>query len=296
MAVETRAARNREAMSDARFDAEVALKTELEALRGEARDQVGVIDRLRAELAEARREMETSKGKEDDSAEIADRREITRLTAALAKAESDLAAVHAAESDVDNAHARLRARVTDIEAERDAAALEIAKLRAALKTREEGEPASPGIAQKAEISSLQAEIEEQQRTIAAMKAEIGENQERLLRQAQHFRDELRRLGGERESASAAEANRRSLAERLSGPRGTRVENGEGHAAAAEQAPTPAEQRPAAFLRAIKGDNAAPGDAATPPPVPANDAANEKPGPRPIRRPRLLERISGIDKN
>ena len=52
-ALNTRAARNREGLGDPRFDGEVALRTEIEALRAKTRDQTALIARLQALLVRA---------------------------------------------------------------------------------------------------------------------------------------------------------------------------------------------------------------------------------------------------
>src|SRR5690606_1225304 len=48
-----RAARNRETLADPRFDGEVALRAEIEALRAKTRDQAAVIDRLQGVVSKA---------------------------------------------------------------------------------------------------------------------------------------------------------------------------------------------------------------------------------------------------
>lgn len=286
MAVETRAARNREAVSDARFDAEVAMKTEVETLRAQARDQAALIAGLQAGSRDA--------DELGDDVRVRHEHELKRLNAVLASAEAQLAAMRASEGAGDRATADLRARVSELETEISASGIETAKLRAALRALEDTDDRSPSITQKAAVGALEAEVEEQRRQIEAMKAEIGESQERLLRQAQHFRDELRRHRTEPagDSAAAAEATRRSLAERISGSRAVRADgNDEAPAAGAGASPA---GRPAAYLRTINGGDApaAEGDDESPPPLPAQDDGQT---PRQVRRPRLLERISGLDK-
>ncbi|MEM1371239.1 MAG: hypothetical protein AAGG72_03305, partial [Pseudomonadota bacterium] len=51
-ALSTRAARNREGLGDPRFDGEVALRTELEALRAKTRDQAQLITKLQGLVSE----------------------------------------------------------------------------------------------------------------------------------------------------------------------------------------------------------------------------------------------------
>ena len=275
MAVETRAARNREAVGDARFDAEVATKSELEALRAQTGDQARMIERLQASAAQPAVDKEAEEAREKETA---------RLKSKLAAVESELAALKAAEGESDDETAKLRAKVSELESEIGVAAIETAKLKATLKSLETPDEEAPSITQKAAVTALQTEVDEQRRLIEAMKAEISEGQERLVRQAQHFRDEIRRLGSEppRDAMAAAEATRRSLAERLVTPRPAR------HDADAK----PSEPRPAAYLRAVNGGENGNSVEASPPPLPASE---EPQAPRPIRRPRLLERISGLEK-
>ncbi len=52
-ALNTRASRNREGFGDARYDGEVALRTEIEALRAKTRDQTALIARLQSLVARA---------------------------------------------------------------------------------------------------------------------------------------------------------------------------------------------------------------------------------------------------
>lgn len=275
LAVETRAARNREAMSDGRFDAEVALKSELEALRAQTADQSDMIERLQTAALS---------GAAVREAQAATQAEIVRLQSMLGSKEAELSALMAAEDESDEETVKLRARISELEAQVGVAAVETAKLKAALKSLENSGEEPSSITQTAAVSALKAEVEEQHRLIEAMKAEISEGQERLVRQAQHFRDEMRRIGSEplRDGMAAAEATRRSLAERLSTPRLTRPDTAD-----AKQP-----ERPAAYLRAVNDPEPIADGGSSPPPLPVN----EEPGQRPIRRPRLLERISGLEKN
>src|SRR5262249_31209321 len=51
--ITARAARNRDALSDPRFDGEVALRAEIESLRAKGRDQTALINRLQGALVDA---------------------------------------------------------------------------------------------------------------------------------------------------------------------------------------------------------------------------------------------------
>jgi chromosome segregation ATPase len=299
VALDTRAARNRDALADARLDGSVALKTELEALRAKVRDQSDLIKRLQGPEAKA-----LSAKDEDRAAEI------RRLTSALAKAESELAALSASVGSEDAERMALEDRIADLQAASDAKSTELAKLKAALKTYEENETAAPGIAQKADLNALQVEVDEQRRTIMGLRAEIAASQERLSRQAVHFHDELRRINpqtGEGAKAEEESTPRRPLAERIAAPRARpagKDANGNG-----ETAEISRDVRQPPYLRALNGnganatDEAGAPDAQRPPPLPAAESEktpNTVPPIPPVppsqpRRPRLLERISGLDK-
>lgn len=294
--LDTRASRFRSTRSDERADGSVALKSELESLRAQHREQAALIARLQ-------RGDDKSKTAADDRDRDA---EIRRLTLALAKVEAKLSAANASIGN-DAERMALEDRLADLQAASNAKSTELAKLRAALKTYEEKTSDAPGMAQKADLSALQVEVDEQRQTIAALRAEIAAGQERLSRQASHFHDELRRMGT-RESADAeADAEnstpRKPLAERIAAPRPVRSAD---HEAVEESngADPAREPRAQPYLRALKGSgNEASGngkgdasDADRPPPLPAGEAGKEALGAKPPpRRPRLLERISGLDK-
>ena len=299
----TRAARHRFSRTDERDDGSVALKAELESLRAQNREQGDLIAKLQSADGKA-------KAGEDDRAA-----EIKRLTLALAKAEADLSAIQASVGGDDAERMALEDRVADLQAASDAKSTELAKLRAAVKAYEEGGEQSPGIVQKADISALQVEVEEQRRTIAGLRAEIAVNQERLARQAQHFHEEIRRMGTQRNGATedVGIVPRKSLAERISAPR--QVQSQDHEAVESDEATTPAAARDVRppYLRALNGNstganadtgsgNGASGssspDGDRPPPLPSTEGESKVAGvlnAPPARRPRLLERISGLDK-
>lgn len=299
----TRAARHRFSRTDERDDGSVALKAELESLRAQNREQGDLIAKLQSS------DGKTKSGEDERAAEI------KRLTLALAKAEADLSAIQASVGGDDAERMALEDRVADLQAASDAKSTELAKLRAAVKAYEEGGEQSPGIVQKADISALQVEVEEQRRTIAGLRAEIAVNQERLARQAQHFHEEIRRMGTQRNGATedVGIVPRKSLAERISAPR--QVQSQDHEAVESDEATTPAAARDVRppYLRALNGNstganadtgsgNGASGssspDGDRPPPLPSTEGESKVAGvlnAPPARRPRLLERISGLDK-
>jgi chromosome segregation ATPase len=298
-ALETRAWRNRSARSDDRADSSVALRTELEALRTQNRDQADLIARLQGGKSKA------SLSTEDDPRDA----EIKRLTLTLAKAEAEIAAAKASGGGDEAERMALEDRLAELQASNDAKSTELAKLKAALKTYEEKAPEAPGIVHKADLSAVQVEVEEQRRIIAALRAEIAASQERLSRQAAHFHDELRQMGGQSGAESRVKddsAPRKPLAERILAPHPVRSADHEAVGENGAAMPRSSnDARPSAYLRALKGSNGSPADpkstpssdGARPPPLPAAEVGKDALAVKPpsARRPRLLERISGLDK-
>ncbi len=89
----TRSVRNRDGSSDARFDGEIALRSEIEALRSKAHDQAAVIARLQSGV------IKTGGVPADESQENRDViDEVARLSGDLASAE---AALRAAQTESD---------------------------------------------------------------------------------------------------------------------------------------------------------------------------------------------------
>lgn len=286
-ALDTRAARNRDGSKGPSADANVALRIELESVREKSREQSALIERLQASAQLA-------------SSNDGSNAEIKRLMLALAKAEAELTGLKSSLGGEDAERMALEDRVADLQSASDAKSTEIAKLRAALQVYEENNQPSGDFAQKADQSALQAEIDHQRRLIAELRAEIVAGQERLSRQALRFHEDLRRIspGPGEETAADSAAARPSLAERISAPRALRPAANDVQGASAEGEGV----RPGSFLRALSGpqtngnggaETAPTPDASRPPPLPtAEEAPNGTPH---ARRPRLLERISGIDK-
>lgn len=276
-AIETRAARNRETFGDPRFDGEIALKSELEELRAKAREQATLIEKLQKK----EKEQET---RADLAAESTN--EIAALKSALATAEQRMLAF---ESDGDSAHAKLNARIKELEAEAEVQALEMAKMTAALKAFADnaadpssGRP-SAGLTARVEISQLQAEVERSRATVESLKAEIASSNERLLRQAEHFRNELRRLGGDESGRGSGEAPRRSLAERIAAPRVPLKTAND------TESVEPSRDSPSAGVAVLKAMNGGASGPKAESSGEAPEAADKTP-----RRRRLLDRISSVD--
>jgi hypothetical protein len=291
--LETRAARNRETLGDPRFDGEVALRSEIEELRAKSREQANLIDRLQKAQA-----LQNPPEGDDHAALDVARREVDRLKAALAKAEARISSY---EDGSDAVRTELEAEVSMLqEAAREHAA-EMSKMKAALKAFADSamDPATgraaPALTAKVEISQLQAEVEEQRSVIESLRAEISSSNERLVRQAQNFRDELRRLGGGTSAVdghvSANKAGARpSLADRIAAPRVPAASP-----SSANEAGRDVRMSSGGFLKALNGGAMESSSSASLTTEDGPDSATPEAADSTPRRPRLLDRISGIDK-
>ena len=316
-ALETRAARNRETLNDARFDGEVALRTEIETLRTKTRDQAALIERLQTASDAASAE---------NAALAYATGDVEQLRSALAKAEAELNAARAGESSDLSARQTLVESLRQREVQLADQTGELGRLKASLKVYQDAAAEletgkqSETLA-KAQISALQAELEEQRRIIATLRTEVAGSNERLSRQAQHFREELRKFSAHAQPDATsqvvrpvADQPRRSLAERIAQPRvPTTVEqSGEAdfeavdhvaaHVSSHSNGPgAGGEVRQSGFLRALNG-----GAKSSPQPAPVSVVA--EPPPASVanevsvnveaapRRPRLLDRIGNLDKS
>lgn len=319
----SRGATSRESLADPRFDAEVALRSEIEGLREQTRTQASLIDRLQQALTGQTVDAAASaaSGTAADSAPA----EVAELKRQLLEAEAALKAARPAGEAVDT-----RAMKAQIEDQ----AAEIGRLKAALEAYESGEDQSRSlsmkdsrIAMKSRLSALQSQVDSQTETIQRLRAETAAANERLARQAQHFMEEMRRLGAGTLPAAAPQRRRpeaqprRSLAERISqvNPALADALSGSSRAAndttepparaAAAEAKGSAAESPkprgiAAQVRALAAAEPAPSSEATaaapasaePPPAAAvaGDAAAAPAEPA-RRRMRLLDRIADLSK-
>lgn len=290
-----RAARNRETLVDPRFDAEVALRTEIEALRAQARDQQVLIGRLQETLSHA--ESKAAQGGAGATPDAGLQEEIARLRKELAAAKAGHAGAAALEAEIRS----LRAASED-------RAAEVSRLEAALaiyeaKNADERAARESKVSLRARVSALQAETDVHTRTIQRLRAEVSAANEKLALQSAHFMEEMRRLGAGSVPAGGAHRGReseavehphRSLVERIAAPR-------------PPQAAPFDPPRSGGFLRALSGpgggdgakgpvrgndgDGGASVQAASSGPAASGDAAPKKS----IRRSSLIERITRAEK-
>jgi hypothetical protein len=310
-ALNTRASRNREGFGDARYDGEVALRTEIEALRAKTRDQTALIARLQSLVARAGPAAEAG-----DGAGINGSGDAMRPAKVVGKSKSAEGppALKAMDWAAEGPDPQTQAEIRRLKSVNQDQAAELSRLKAALVTYEAADQDDRGvkeskIAMKARLSALKALTDEQTGTIQSLRAEVAAGNEKLARQAAYFMEEMRRLGSgtvpasgpaRRSAAPAADAAKRPLAERINDPRVARLVRaaGESEQTAAENAAAGQEpRRVGGFLKAL--------DAAAMPVeervehAATDEAASTAPAGGEVKRTRkarLLDRITGLDKN
>ncbi len=226
--ITTRAARNREPMgADARFDSEVALRAEIEALRAKARDQSALISRLQSSMVHGQNPFAHNSGL---GFAAGGDQEVARLRDSLSEAEGALRAARSnAQPSGQPVSTASETELRALKSLNQDQQAEIARLKAALRSYEAEDADDRAvmdskIAMKARLSSLQAQTDLHNATIHSLRAEIAAANEKLARQASQYMEEMRRLGagsmpasgpGRRESYDAPAS---SLAARISAPR------------------------------------------------------------------------------
>ena len=287
----TRGGRARQPAADARQEGEVALQAEMEALRSKTRDQAALIDRLQRRLGPGyvlSASVNLSPPADD----------IDRARQDISEAEAALGAVRGAAMAMEGdavriAHEReIRALKGHVEDQ----AGEIARLRAALAAFEQrgeaGGLKDSKIALRARLGSAQAQADQQAATIGRLRAELAATHERLARQAAHFMREMRRVGA---GTQPTTGQARRVAR---GPERTeRTVTGAQPPQAAEAAHAAAE--PARLEGPVaNGHNGKAAEAAADTPATPAAAAQMPNGPgisTPRRKPRLLDRLTGLAK-
>lgn len=297
--------RNRQAPSDG-IEGEIALRSEIEVLRNKTSEQALLIDRLQRRLGHSPALAAPPKSAAPAQADS----DTERVKRDVSEAEAAISSVRAAaggEGDARSAAFEREIRALTAKAEDQAG--EIARLKAALAAFEQQDGAAGGglkdskIALKARLGSAQAHSDQQTATIAKLRAELAATHERLARQAAHFMGEMRRIGGgpvtgpgqARRPARLDEG--RSLAERVAQVRA-------GSATAERTAPRPTLPRdadpkllegPAANGHSASSNgNGVAEKTADRPSAAELPQAGEIPEKR--RRPRLLDRITGVAKS
>ena len=222
----TRRARGSKGNADPELDGEIALRSELEALRTRTRDQASLISKLQELVTANSSELE---GKASQRAERSKQLEeqVAELDSGLQQVQSIRQSV--ADNDV-KAVAETAETIRELRAANEVQTTEIEKLRAALKVYEEPEQDSRSlrdskIALKARVAALEKETEGQTDTIKRLRSELASANDRSARQAAQHLNELRRLGAGTVPAAIATkrpetttgrrpSGRRNLADRI----------------------------------------------------------------------------------
>ncbi len=183
-ALTVRGARNQNTLADPTFDGEVALRSELEALRAKTREQAAVISRMQSQMAR-------TSGTSAESGR-------SRLITADQSSEAPKAALVAVAQVVD-AKPEFERELRALRAKSDDQAAEIARLQAELaafkdQAGDDGGIKDSKMALKARLSGSQAQVEEQTEMIRRLRAELAAANERLALQGAHFMEQMRRLG------------------------------------------------------------------------------------------------------
>lgn len=312
-ALNTRAARNREGINDPRFDGELALRTEIEVLRSKTRNQAALIARLQTLMQRAGPATEAAASRELTGTEGNGAHEPSRPAKVVGRREES-AALRAVKDEAGTSEAtdaKAQAELRRLKAANQDQSAEIKRLKAALATYEAADKDERGvkeskIALKAKLSALQALTDEQSGTIQALRAEVAAGNERLARQAAYFMEEMRRLGSDAvptsapASRAAQEPAKRPLVERINDPRVARLVRS-GNAKDESQKGNP--RRVSGFLKALDGENGqkSQGDdkgeetAGESQSAKKKDAQESAGNGKRSRKPRLLDRITGLDK-
>lgn len=276
--ITVRGGRNKEALSDPTFSGEVALRSEIDALRGQARDQGALIARM--QQGAAFRDVGSNGGMNGGAA-------IIPIAGALAGRGvsvigGDQAAALSGALGADEQRAALEKELRALRSKSEDQQAEIKVLSAELNAMRSSDAANTPdskVALRARLTGQQTQNEQLTEQVRKLRAELAAANERLALQGAHFMEQMRRLGAGTLPASGQPrradplAPRISLAERVANSRG--VTNG-----AASHAEDAVE---------VTDDAVA---------VAETDSGAAKPATKPTSpntSPRLIDRISNLGK-
>lgn len=203
----TRQAHNRSSFADAGVETEIALRGEIEALRAKTRDQSELIERLKAGSSSS-----TKAGKVSSvGGTTADSGDIEKLRIQLEEAQQALRQAKGESEKGKKSQSGLEAELTSTKGEVERLRSELSRLKAALNVYETTDKENTAaketkVALKARVSSLEAELGEKAETIRRQKAEIAAGNDKMARQAAHYVDVIRRLGGGTQPTSPVATN------------------------------------------------------------------------------------------
>ena len=226
-----RGGRNQASLADAAFSGEVALRAEIEALRGKSREQAALIAKLQQQAAQQIVQQPglaaaVASGQLGNSANTSGANLIAMLPPDEVRAglERDLRA--------------LKGKSEDQAAEIKTLSAELAALRSA----EAASTPDSKVALRARLAGLQTLADQQTEQVRKLRAELAASNERLALQGANFMEQMRRLGAGSLPAAGAtprriEAvppSRVTLAERVANARGPTLPAG----SAAEEGDVP----------------------------------------------------------
>jgi hypothetical protein len=286
-----------DSLADPMFNAEIALKSEIESLREQVRDQAALISRLQGALSGAAGALETSQVR------AAAQHGASQSDGDVETMKHDLRALESGQrpatlnvptgQPLDRDRVQLlEASVRQYRAKSQDQAAEIARLAASLKAYEEGEGegrsggiADSRMAMKVRVGALQGQLDVQTETIQKLRAEVASANERLARQSAHYVEELRKLGAGTLPAAGPSRRRveqvvkRSLTDRLNDPGSAEQPN--------LSPPANANSANSSMMQRLKGLGDADG---------ATAVAEREPTTEPARagqKPRLLDRLADL---
>lgn len=196
-----RHAQSRSSFADRGVETEIALRGEIEALRAKSRDQSELIDQLKAGRARP------DKSTLGTGASGSQSKELERLRLDLAEAQQALRNAKGQSEKDEQSRSSVERELGTVKSEAERLRSELSRLKAALNVYEatdtqERATRETKAALKARIGVLESEIKEQTDSIRQLKAEIAAGNDKLARQAAHYVDVIRRLGGGTQPVSA----------------------------------------------------------------------------------------------
>ncbi len=202
----TRQAHNRSSFADAGVETEIALRGDIEALRTKARDQSELIERLKVGPSHTKGASVLSSG---DGATAA--ANVEKLRIQLQEAQQALRQARGESQKGKESQSGLETELAAMKAEAERLRSELSRLKAALNVyettdKEQQTSKETKVALKARVGSLETELNEQADTIRRLKAEIAAGNDKMARQAAHYVDVIRRLGGGTQPATSAGAS------------------------------------------------------------------------------------------
>lgn len=193
----TRQAHNRSSFADAGVETEIALRGEIEALRAKGRDQAELLDHLKAGRKTTTASLVQHGAESNQNSADAD---VEKLRIDLAEAQQALRMAQGETKKGKESRSGLETELDAMTAEAERLRSELSRLKAALNVyestdKEQQATKETKVSLKARVGSLEIELSEQAETTRRLRAEIAASNEKMARQAAHYVDVIRRLGG-----------------------------------------------------------------------------------------------------